>query len=310
MQRMEKRAREDWDRMSHEQRESRARATPYSSALLGKLSILQQLHNELVEDATERQQGTSHLEAKLRSSRVILSLLDDCAAKLRETRDKLRLESETADTLAELLRGTTRALLEAPPESIELVTTRLPHPLGWALNKYVNGAQKIKADTVFDEIKKVRKSSSTEDNSKDSGGKRKRVEISDDDGEGGSDRAGEGPSGGTRMHSRDLSGRVNGGGGSEEHDSLKEDGILSTIEFPGNTTDPTAPVSGIVTQKAPAPDGQINASSSSHTVSPTEHDNTHASAPALLASSTHGLPRRLPVVPRQFLKPLVDNAFE
>jgi hypothetical protein len=295
----QKTEREAWDRMSHEQRERRARAKPNNSALRGKLETLQQLHDELVEDAIETQNGTLHLEGKFISSRV-LPLLDDCAAKLCEMRDKLRLERGTADSLAELLRGTTRALLEAPPESIELITTRLPYPFGSVLNRYVDEARWIDVDTMFDEIKKIRKGSSAEDNSKDSGGKRKRAEISDDDGEGGSDRAGEGPSGGTNMHIRDLGGGVHGGGGSEEHDSLKEDGIPSANEFPDNTTGSTAPVSGIVTQKAPTPDGRINGATtsfSSHTLSP---DNTQASAPALLSSSAPELLRRLPPVPRRF----------
>jgi hypothetical protein len=271
-------AREAWDGMSHEQRKGHARATPVNSALCGKLDTLQQLHDELVEDAIETHRGTSQLEDKLRSSKVV-ALLDDCEAKLRTIRDELRFERETADKLAELLRGTTRALLEAPHESIRMIRSRLPSVAYSALIRYVNGTRGIDVDTVFGEIKKIRKDSSAEDISKDDGGKRKRAETSDDDGKNGSERVGEGPSDGTRIHIQNLSGGVHDGGVAGTHDSLEEQGVPSTNEFPDKLTDSSAPVSGIVTQKAPT------SSSASHTVSPTEHGGTQAPAPVTLASS-------------------------
>ena len=76
-----KKAREAWDSMSHEQRKGHARATPLNSALSGKLKCLQQLHDELVEDAIETHSSTSQLEGKIRSSRL-LPLLDDYAGRL------------------------------------------------------------------------------------------------------------------------------------------------------------------------------------------------------------------------------------
>lgn len=273
-----KKAREAWDSMSHEQRKGHARATPLNSALSGKLKCLQQLHDELVEDAIETHSSTSQLEGKIRSSRL-LPLLDDYAEMLRQERDGLRFERDAADKLAELLRGTTRALQEAPRESIKLLTARLPYTLKTALNRYVNGAQGIDVDSVFDKIKGFMGSASTVDKSKDDGGKRKRAETSDDDGENGSERVGEGPSDGTRIHIQNLSGGVHDGGVAGTHGSLEEQGVPSTNEFPDKLTDSSAPVSGIVTQKAPT------SSSASHTVSPTEHGGTQAPAPVTLASS-------------------------
>ena len=170
------------------------------------------------------------------------------------------------------------ALQEAPRESIKLITARLPYTLKTALKRYVNGAQGIDVDSVFDKIKGFMGSASTVDKSKDDGGKRKRAETSDDDGENGSERVGEGPSDGTRIHIQNLSGGVHDGGVAGTHDSLEEHEVPSTNEFPDKFTDSPAPVFGIVTQKAPT------SSSASHTVSPTEHGGTQAPAPVTLAS--------------------------
>jgi hypothetical protein len=214
------RARKAWDSMSHEQRETQARAMSSSLALREKLNVLQQLHDELIEDAIETQKGASQLEDKLR--RRVLPLFDECETGLRRVKDELRLERETADTLAGLLRDTTRALLEAPIESVKMVKRRVPSMYARALTRWINEAQGsgIDLDTVFHEVKKIRKSSSTEDDSKDKGVKRKRTETSDDHDDDVSERVGEGPSGETRIHIRDLSDRVNGGGGAGTHHSL------------------------------------------------------------------------------------------
>jgi hypothetical protein len=214
------RARKAWDSMSNEQRETQAGAMSSSLALREKLSVLQQLHDELVEDAIELQKGASQLDDKLR--RRVLPLLDECETGLRRVKDELRLERETADTLAGLLRDTTRALLEAPIESVKMVKRRVPSMYARALTRWINEAQGsgIDLDTVFHEVKKIRKSSSTEDDSKDKGVKRKRTETSDDHDDDVSERVGEGPSGETRIHIRDLSDRVNGGGGAGIHHSL------------------------------------------------------------------------------------------
>lgn len=132
------RARKAWDIMSHEQRETQARAMGTSLALREKLNVLQQLHDELIEDAIETQNGASRLEDKLR--RRVLPLLDQCETGLRRVKDELRLERETADTLAGLLRDTTRALLEAPTESVKMVKRRVPYMFATALTRWVNAA--------------------------------------------------------------------------------------------------------------------------------------------------------------------------
>lgn len=215
--------------MSHEQREGHTRATKVKSALRERLIVLQQLHDELVEDLLETQRGTSQLMNKIRSS-GILPLLDDCEAKLREMRGQQTVEREKAEKLAELLRGATRALVEAPRESIKMIATRLPSAFGWALIRYANRAQGTDVDKVFDEIKEIRKISSAVDNLENNGGKRKRAETSDDDGEDGSERVGEGPGGGTRIHIRDINGGVHDGGAAGSRDLPNENQASSTNE--------------------------------------------------------------------------------
>ena len=285
------RALKAWDGMSHEQRETQARAMRISLALREKLCVLQQLHDELIEDAIETQKGASQLEEKLR--RRVLPLLDECETGLRRVKDELRLGRETTDTLAGLLRDTTRALLEAPIESVKMVKRRVPSMFAIALTRWINEAQGsgIDLDTVFHEVKKIGKSASTDGKSNDDGGKRKRAETSEDCGEDGSERVGEGPSGGTHIHIRDLSGRVNGDVGVEARDSLEDDEVLSTTELPNNADGSHVPVSGIAAAKTQGKNvnqnsNALTSSSADHTVSPTEQNNIQAPGPTTLAHPT------------------------
>lgn len=146
-------------------------------------------------------------------------------------------------------------------------------------------------DAAFDGIKKIRRSASTDGESKDDGGKRKRAETSEDGGEDGSERVGEGPSGGTHIHIRDLSGRVNGDAGAEARDSLEDDEAPSTTEFPNNADGPQVPVSGIAAAKTQGKNVKQNSnaltpSSANRTVSPTEQNNIQAPDPTTLAHPT------------------------
>jgi hypothetical protein len=97
---------------------------------------------------------------------------------MRTTRDELRLEREKADELAEILRGTSRALLDAPSESMQMVLWRLPPTLGAVLTQRVSAVQgeEINMETVFDEPEIIM--------SKGKLRKRKRIVTSDDEGEG------------------------------------------------------------------------------------------------------------------------------
>jgi len=287
-----RRAREAWDNMSHEQREGQARAMGVNTALRGKLDIIQQLHDELIEGAIETQDGPSQLEGKLRSLRV-LPLLDECEAKLRRVKDELKFEREPAVSLAELLRGTTRALLEAPIESVRMITKRAPSLFGAALTKWVTSAQRHgNVDTAFDETRKIRRNFSTEDKSKVDGGKRKRNEASDDDGEDGSERVGEGPSDGTSIEIRDLIGMFDGGGDAETHDTLEQDEVPGTAKFPNTTDRFQAPVSGMAAPEIQGKDviqnnNALTSSSADHTVPLTQQNNTQATAPATSAPAAH-----------------------
>jgi hypothetical protein len=274
MQRQTRKAREEeariaenleWESMSHEDREFHARTETFTFVLHRKLTTIQNLHDELIQEAIRTQKGAPYLGKKLHSSRA-LPLLKDYESELCRIKEELRFDRETADTLAELLRGTTRALLEAPKQSMRLITNRIPTTLGAALAQWVKEAQgdDTDVDTVFNEIKEIRKSSSTEDESKGKGGKRKRTETSDDEAEYGSERVGEGPSGGKRIHTRDLSGRVNGGDRAETHDSLGEDERSSTIVF-ANTNGSSAPVPGIAAENLKAADVSQNSNAHQHT---------------------------------------------
>jgi hypothetical protein len=274
MQRQTRKAREEearisekleWENMSHEDREFHARVEIFTSVLHRKLTTIQNLHDELIQEAIRTQKGAPYLGRRLHSSRA-LPLLKDYESELCRIKEELRFDCETADTLAELLRGTTRALLEAPKQSMRLITNRIPVTLGAVLTQWVSEARSdgIDVETVFNEIKKIGGSPFAEDKSRNGGGKRKRTETSDDDGEDGSERFGEGPSGGTRIHIRDLSGRVNGGGGAETHDSLREDGRSSTTAYP-NTDGSSASVPGIAAENLQAADVSQNNNAHQHT---------------------------------------------
>ena len=116
------------------------------------------LIDEILEDAKQDNCKTS-LNKKLKSSKVV-PLLDEYEAELRTARDELRSERQAADTLAGLLRDTTRALLEAPDESVKMVMKRLPHTFGKVLTQWAKEAQDddIDVDTVFEKPpkKKIR----------------------------------------------------------------------------------------------------------------------------------------------------------
>jgi hypothetical protein len=88
-----------------------------------------QLLEELFEAALKTPRGTSLPMEKLKVGKVV-PLLTEFEAALRTTRDELRFEREMADKLAELLRGTTRALIDAPGESMQMILRRLPPTFG------------------------------------------------------------------------------------------------------------------------------------------------------------------------------------
>jgi hypothetical protein len=141
------------------------------------IKSIKQLREDLIEDALKIPRGTSFMTKKIKSSKL-LPLLVEYEATMRTTRDELRLEREKADELAEILRGTSRALLDAPSESMQMVLWRLPPTLGAVLTQRVSAVQgeEINMETVFDEPEIIM--------SKGKLRKRKRIVTSDDEGEG------------------------------------------------------------------------------------------------------------------------------
>lgn len=247
VQEMREAEKHEWDSMSHERRYQHAEVAVARTLKDGELHDFQKLHIELIEDAIETQKGTAQLERKLRSSNLIPPL-KEYMEELRRVRDELRFERQTADALAGLLRGTTRALLDASEESLRLVRERLPPTFAAVLSQWVREAQgkSIDVDTVFDELKTVRQNSSVDENKSTSNNgkhrhKRRRSDVLDDD----DDDDGEDPSGGARNRTSDVDG---------PHHSSDEDKTPSTNVSPNNTTDALAPTSKITAEKTPTPD--------------------------------------------------------
>lgn len=126
------------------------------------------LYAELIEDATETRNGIPLMAKKLKCSKV-LPLLNEFEAELRTMRDELRSERQAAGTLSDILRGTTRALLEAPDEAVKMTIEGLPPTFGVALIQWVKAARGdgIGMDAVFSALpkKRIRLSSSAEERS-------------------------------------------------------------------------------------------------------------------------------------------------